>query len=274
MKEKISITINGKILRDIDSLIDNLFIQNRSQAIEYLIKKAFKETKKAVILAGEPRFKKSDRIKNRYSLKVNHSTIIEKAIRKLSDSGFKTIYIIADNQTLTNIFKMIGDGSNFKVKIEYVNEENPEGTASALKLLKDKIRTTFLVVQQDLVFDHIDLIKLWQNHMKEKAVGTMLVHSNVIRGEETKYGYVDIDGNKVLSYDEKPLRSKLKSSIFFGGILVAEPELFSYPGKSLEHDVFPELAKKRLLGGLITSAEHLHIHTQKDLAEIRKKLQE
>ena len=51
MKQKVSITINSKMLRDVDSLVDNIFIRNRSQSIEYLIEKALKETKTAVILA-------------------------------------------------------------------------------------------------------------------------------------------------------------------------------------------------------------------------------
>ena len=136
MKQKISITINDKILRDVDSIVDNIYIRNRSQAFEYLIKRAFKERKIAVILAGESKNNPANELKHRYSLKVNHSTIVEKTIRKLSDSGFKKIYIVSDHLTLTNIFKIIGDGSDFKTHIEFIDEEIQEGSSSALKLLK------------------------------------------------------------------------------------------------------------------------------------------
>lgn len=267
MKQKISITINDKILRDVDSMVDNILIRNRSQSFEYLIKEAFKETKIAVMLAGDTP-SKDDKLKNRYSLKINHSTIIEKAIRKLSDSGFKTIYIIADHSTLTNIFKIVGDGSDYKVKIHFVNEEIQEGTGSALKLLKGKIKTTFLMVQSDIIFDDVNLLELWQNHQKETAIATMLICSNIIPGNKSIFGYVDLQGNKVLSYIEKPRYRK--SSIFFGGILIAEPEIFSYPGKSLERDIFPELAKRRLFNGQMTSIDHLHINNQEDLARLKK----
>jgi len=92
MKKKISITINEKVLRDVDSVVDNIFIRNRSMAIEHFIKKAMKESKVAVILAGDSKSLSSEKLRNRYGLKINHLTIIEKEIKKLSDSGFKTIY--------------------------------------------------------------------------------------------------------------------------------------------------------------------------------------
>lgn len=269
MKEKISITINDKILGDVDSIVDNIFIRNRSQAIEYLIKESLKENKIAVILAGEGK-SQDDKIKNRYALKVGHLTIIERAIRKLSDSGFKNIYIIAPHETLTHIFKIIGDGSDYNVKIEFINEEVEEGSASALKLLKGKIKTTFLVAHCDLIFDNVNLLELWQQHLQEKAVATMLVCSDIV--PQGIFGHINLDKNRVLSFIEKPAPKKTKTSIFFWGIFVAGPEIFGYRGKSLEYDVFSELAKKGLLGGQMTSVPHLHVHTREDLMKVRKKL--
>ena len=61
-KTKISITINEKTLHDIDSIIDNIYIRNRSQAIEHLARNALGENKTAVILLGgdEERLKVSE----------------------------------------------------------------------------------------------------------------------------------------------------------------------------------------------------------------------
>ena len=274
MKDKISITLNEKILRDVDSLVDNLFIRNRSQAIEYLIEKALEVNKIAVILAGEGRGNIPGRIKDRYALKIDHSTIIEKAIKKLSSSGFKTIFIVADHDTLTNVFKIIGDGSDRNLKIEFVNEENSDGSASALKLLKGKIKTTFLVVHCDIVFDDVNLNELWNQHLRDKFVLTMRVCSSIIPGNQILFGHVNLQGNKILSYVEKPTPKKIISSIFFASLFVAEPEIFSFYGRSLEIDVFPELARKGLLGGQMSSIEHLHIHNKQDLEYVRKKLKE
>ena len=54
MKKRISITVDEKILKNVDSIVDRLYIRNRSQAVEYLIKKTLGEEKIAVILATGP----------------------------------------------------------------------------------------------------------------------------------------------------------------------------------------------------------------------------
>ena len=272
MKNKISITINNKILRDVDSIIDNLFIRNRSQAIEYLLKESLKESKIAVILAGESKKMTPGKIRSRYSLKIDHFTIIEKEIHKLEYWGFKTIYIIADHKTLTSIFKIIGDGTSHNVKIEYIDEENPMGTAAALKLLKGKIKKTFLVVYCDTILDNLNILDFWNHHLREKTTATILASSTVTSDNDTLFGQLKLEGNKVISYIEKTASKKFDSSIFSRGIYIFEPEIFSYQGKDLESEIFPELAKRKVLGGIISSANHLHIHTHEDLVDVRKKL--
>ena len=274
MKRKISITVNEKIVRDIDSYIDNIVIRNRSQAIEFLIQKSLKESRIAVILAGENKKDGSRIVKQRYSLSINHLTIIEKAVKKLSDSGFKNIYIVATRSTLTNIFKILGDGSSYNVRIEYTSEESEEGTATAIKFLRGKIKTTFLIVWCDILFDKVNLLEFWQQHLQEKMVATLLLSSSIIHHEVGLWWHVKLDGNKIVSYIEKPAPPKMKSSLFFRGIFIAEPEIFSYEGKSLEFDVFPELARRRLLGGQVSSEEYLHVHTFTDLKIVKKKLRE
>jgi len=275
MKQKISITLNNKILRDVDSIVDNIFIRNRSQAIEHLIKKALKESKIAVILAGDSsKLSTSDRIRNRYSIKINNMSLIERAIRKLGNSGFKSICIIATHDILTNIFRIVGDGSDFNVKIDYINEESQNGTASAIKLLKGKIKSTFLLVHSDIIFDHINLNELWQKHLQDKAVITILIGSPYDPKENSMHGNVSLEGNRVVRYIEKPDRKSLESSTFARGIYVIEPEVLSSTGNSLEFEVIPELIKKRLVNGYLSSTDHLHIHTKRDVKEVKKKFKE
>lgn len=275
MKTKISITINEKILRDIDSIIDNILIRNRSQALEYLVKEALKENKIAAILAGDsPRLNITDRIKNRYALKINGITLIERLIRKLKNSGFKNIYIIATHDILTNIFKIVGDGSDLSVKIQYVDEEIPEGTASAIRLLRDKVKTTFLVVHCDIIFDNVNIIDIWKKHIQEKAIASILIGSPYKPSSNALCGNVSLEGNKIVKYVQKPNKNLLSSSIFARGLYVFEPEIFGYKGKSLEFDIIPFLVKRRLATGYLSSTEHLHIHTNEDLNRVKRILKE
>ena len=54
MKKRITITLDEKILKNIDPVIDRIYIRNRSQAIEFLIGKTLGENKTAVVLATGP----------------------------------------------------------------------------------------------------------------------------------------------------------------------------------------------------------------------------
>ena len=275
MKDKISVTINGKVLRDVDSIIDNIFIRNRSQAIEYLIEEALKSKKISVILVGDStKLSSSARMSNRYAIKINGISLIERAVRKLGNSGFKTIYIIGIRDILTNIFKIIGDGSDFNVKIEYINEESQNGTASAIKLIKGKVNSTFLLIHSDIIIDHINLLEIWQKHLQDKVVATILIGSPYNPGKNSIHGNVCLEGNRIVRYIEKPNKKELKSSMFIRGVFVLEPEILSCPGNSLEFDVFPILMKKGLLSGHISATETLHIHTKEDLEIVKKKFKE
>lgn len=272
MKDKISVTLNENILKQVDSLVDNIYLRNRSQAVEYLIEKALKEKKVAVILAGESLKFEEGKIRNRYLLKIGGQAIIDRIIKKLSDSGFKTIYLVADHQTLTNIFKLIGDGAARGITLEYIEEESPKGTASALKLLKNKINKTFLVVYSDLVIDNINLLDIWSNHLKSNMLATMVLSSAPIESNTNLPGFVELEGNKILSFVEKPQRKSISSSIFAIGIYVAEPEVLNYPGENFERQILPELAKRKLLGGQLSSTDYLHIHTHEDLNRVKRKM--
>lgn len=279
MKQKISITISEKVLRDIDSLIDNIVIRNRSQAIEFFIKNTLKDSKIAVILAGESRKPTPGKIRHRYSLKINNMTLIERNIRKLGESGFRTIYIVADHLTLTNIFKIVGDGSDYNLKIEFIDDHLEEGTGSAIKLLKGKIKNTFLVAYSDILLENVNLVNLWQQHMQDRVVVTLLVggyemqSGKLVSTDNTLCGNVKLDGNKVVSFIEKPNKKKMDSLIFSRGIYVSDPEVFSYPGKELEYNIFPILSSRKLMGGQMTSQPHLHIHNHEDLERVRKLVQ-
>ena len=138
-KTKISITINEKTLQDIDSIIDNIYIRNRSQAIEHLAKNALGENKAAVILLGgnEERIRIS-KDEYRPTAKIKDISVIELALKKLRENNFKTVFIIARHSLLTKLFEMLKDGIDYGVKINYIEEKSSNGTADSLKHLKGK----------------------------------------------------------------------------------------------------------------------------------------
>ncbi|PIN69258.1 hypothetical protein COV94_03105, partial [Candidatus Woesearchaeota archaeon CG11_big_fil_rev_8_21_14_0_20_57_5] len=53
-RQKISITVDSALLREVDGIIDNVTVRNRSQAIEHLVRASLGESKTAVLLSGGP----------------------------------------------------------------------------------------------------------------------------------------------------------------------------------------------------------------------------
>lgn len=260
MKKKISITINEKTLKDIDAIIDNIFIRNRSQAIEHLAASSLGENKTAVILAGgDP---KKLRVGDEYCVNAvfKGTSVAERAVKKLKANGFRTIYLIARETILTKAFEILKDGSQYGASVNYVEEKESLGTAASLRLLKGKVSSNFLVVYGDIVFDKISIDELYNDHIKQKATATiMLTTSN----KPSTKGTVKVEGSKVLEFTQKPKISDIY--LVFSPIFVAEPEIMEYEGNSLEKDVFPALAQKGLLNGHLSSEKERHIHSKQDL---------
>ncbi|MFH1511061.1 MAG: sugar phosphate nucleotidyltransferase [Candidatus Woesearchaeota archaeon] len=261
MKSKISITINEQTLAEIDSLIDNVYIRNRSQAIESLVRTSLGENKAAVILAGgsESSLLLADG-QYRVTARINSTTVIERTLRCLRSHGFKTVFVIARHKVLTKVFGLIKEGNDFGVKINYVEEKSSSGTAASLRLLKGRVSSSFLVVYGDILFDKINIDDLWNDHLKHNSIATIILTTS---SKPSEKGTVRADGNRVLEFTQKPRHSDIY--LVFSPIFVSSPEMMEYSGASLEKDVFPSLAQKGLLNGYLSSGRELHIHTLRDL---------
>ncbi|RLF34909.1 MAG: hypothetical protein DRM99_05635, partial [Thermoplasmata archaeon] len=260
-----SITVNEKVLKDIDNLVDNISIKNRSQAIEYVLQNSLGEKKIAVVLAGGE--EKKIKIGKEYAptVQIKNSTLIEEAVKKLRKDGFKEIFVVGRHKVLTRIFELLKDGSSYGIKMNYVEEKTANGTADTLKHLKGKINKNFLVVYADVLFNKINISELWNSHIKGDGIATIMLTTHARPKEK---GVVKMEGNKVVDFQQKPARSE--EHLVFSPIFATGPEILEYYGKSLEKDVFPTLAKKGLLRGHLSSVKEIHIHNEKDIKDTRK----
>lgn len=266
IKQKISITINEKTLRDIDSIIDNIYIRNRSQAIEHLVQNSLGENRAAVILSGGEENNQKIRDKYRPSVSINGETVIEKAVKKLKKSGFTTIFFIGRGKILTQVFGIIKNGAKFGVSMNYIEEKDAKGTADSLKLLKGKLNSNFLVVYSDLVFEKINLEEFWNSHLRQKSMTTIMMTTSPNPKDK---GTLKVEGNKVLDFMQKPKQSDIY--LVFSPIFITGPEIMEYRGSSLEDDVFPKIAKQGMLFGYLSSEKEVHIHDDTDIRKYGKK---
>ena len=261
MKRKISITVEDSILKGIDAVVDNVYIRNRSQAIEFLAKNALGENKQAVILAGGPEERlRISSTEYRITARIKNSTVVEKAVKKLRENGFKDIHIIARHNVLTRVFDILKDGSGYNVKVSYIEEKESNGSGDSLRLLKGKIKASFLVVYGHIIFDKVNIQELWNQHIKQgTAVATLMLTTAPNPSEK---GTVKVEGNRILQFIQKPKKTDVY--LVFSPILVATPEIFNITGGSLEYDIFPTLAEQGLLYGHTSAEKEQHVHTAAD----------
>lgn len=263
MKKKISITLDSRILREADLLIDNIYIKNRSQAIEFILKNFLGRSKTAVILAGGPEEKLRIGEEFRPTVNVSGKTVAERAVQKLSSSGFKHIVIIARKNLLGRMFNILKDGSEFGARIEYIEEKVSRGTAQSLRLCKGRIQSSFLVVYCDIIFDNINLEEIWSSHLKGNALATIMVTSSQNPNEK---GSLKMDGTSIVEFSQK---RNIDSNLVFSPIFACEPEILNIEGESLEEDIFPKLSGRGLLNGHISSRREIHIHSERDAKDLK-----
>jgi len=267
MKTKISITIENKLLKNIDGFIDGLFIRNRSQAIEFLINKILSKEKTCVIFGGGLSYLvKKDYF--RIMGKLNNETVIEWILGYLKKHAFTKIIIIGNKEINGELFKIVGNGEKQGVTIEYVNDKGLIGTQERLRLLKNKIKTTFLVFPADNV-TNLDLTKLWEEHLRNPGKVTLALTSEPNK-DPTKFGNVLLEHNVVTVFKQKPVQPV--SRVVWTGIMVSEPEITEYEGKMLEDEVFNELIKRKQLYGFLFTGYWHDIHTRQELMNARKSL--
>lgn len=102
--------------------------------------------------------------------------LLLRQIEALKENGIKEFVLIIGHlgDVIKNYF---GDGKNFGVKISYITENQPLGSAGALFYLKGRISDDFLLVFGDTVFD-IDIGRMAEFHKRNAAEITLFAHPN------------------------------------------------------------------------------------------------
>jgi NDP-sugar pyrophosphorylase family protein len=93
------------------------------------------------------------------------------------------------------------DGTELGVKIDYVHELEPLGTAGPLRQLAGTITEDFFVMNGDLLTD-LDFGALMEQHRIHGCAATVSTFS---RAERIELGVLEVDENdRVVGYEEKP----------------------------------------------------------------------
>lgn len=154
--------------------------------------------------------------------------------------------ILSLNYQPRRIEEVFGDGAGLGVKIRYVVEPMPLGTAGAVRYAGDSLTESLLVLNGD-VLAHVDLKTVLGLHRARKAKATIVLTPVE---NPAAYGLVetDADGN-VGRFLEKPRPQQITCNTINAGIYVLEPDTFDRIPQgtawSIERSFFPSLIERK-----------------------------
>lgn len=158
-------------------------------------------SKRAVILAGGKgtRLRPYTVVLPKPLMPIGEYPILEVVVRQLKRDGFDHITLAVNHQAAL-IKAFFGDGSKWRVRIDYSLEAQPLGTMGPLRLIPD-LPKDFLVMNGDVLTD-LDFADFYERHVSERALFSISAHR---RENRIDYGVLEVDATGMLEgFREKP----------------------------------------------------------------------
>jgi mannose-1-phosphate guanylyltransferase len=149
----------------------------------------------------------------------------------------------------TAVRNVLGDGSSYGLRLRFVEEPEPRGTAGALKYAEELLDERFVMLNGDVLTD-IDLTAQLAQHEATGATATLAL---VPVADPTAYGLVRLhDDGAVREFVEKPSADQIDTDLISAGAYVLERSVVDLiaPDRnvSIEREIWPVLVGAGLFG--------------------------
>ena len=148
-------------------------------------------------------------------LPVAGKPMLEHIIERAKAEGFRH-FILAIHYLGHMIEEYFGNGDRWQVRIEYLREQTPLGTAGALSLLDPRPNLPFIISNGDVMTD-IRYGEMQDFHNRHESKATMAVR---LYEWQQPFGVVETHGVEIIGFREKPVvQSRINA-----GVYILDPE--------------------------------------------------
>ncbi|HTT25193.1 MAG TPA: sugar phosphate nucleotidyltransferase [Candidatus Sulfotelmatobacter sp.] len=157
-------------------------------------------SRRAVVLAGGQgsRLRPYTVVLPKPLMPIGEYPILEVILRQLATQGFDRV-TLAVNYQAEIVRAFCGDGSRWRIKLDYSLETVPLSTIAPLRLITD-LPENFLLMNGDVLTD-LSMRKLYEEHVDQRRQFTIAASE---RTNVVDYGVLHTNGNRLAGFEEKP----------------------------------------------------------------------
>ena len=178
---------------------------------------------KGIVLAGGTgtRLYPLTKVTNKHLLPVGDCPMIYHPIFKLQSAGIDDILIVTGKEHMGDVVNLLGSGYEFRVNFTYKVQDQAGGIAQALGLGEHFVgNDSCVVLLGDNIFE--DDISDYVDNFVQQGKGAKILIKEV--PDPQRYGVAELQGNKIISIEEKP--KDPKSNYCVTGIYMYDAKVF------------------------------------------------